>query len=518
MNKQLLLIPALALSTMASCGGGGSATTQQPADTTSKDDTPTTAAAPETPFQYTEPAEDIAGKIFRAVAQKDFDHEIYDALKNVGNDAGNCSTSLSNSHNQYYFEDYSTIDNYQHNDLVCVKCYQSRKSGWIGIVAKSLNTWAEYDIKHRYDIYTVLYDNGKVTRIDSTTVFPPEMLSLVAINNEPREHDQIEWDFSDTYFESKSGFFWNVRFNWNGEKFTTDPETPLVANLDPGHTGNFQIAGAVDKAIKLQNIDPKKDLDADGVLKSADGSPLAQFIIKDGQIDGYKILSKKLGLARYYDQLSGKPIALGHPIQNVFANNKDTSLKTSEKDGKYVVTMLSYHNTYGLQDIFYEYTAKDKNSPIDGIAVYSKPFTVDLTKEITKYNGVPEELKEMLIALNVTEKIKDPGAFKRLYGSKTHFDLSFTNGSYRFQVYPAKESGSKYVMLIKEDSMGCAQTETAQWWIYENGKYTPVQITFPEQPTEEEYYRLVISDNGLSFNGEDDYQSYKWDGSQFVKD
>lgn len=528
MGKTSFIVPALAL-LLASCGGstqqnnGGTGTDGAGTDGAGGDDV--NIVPTQQQFQYVEPEEDIAGKVFRIVATKEFDHEIYDAIKNCGNDPATCAADYSNTHSSYDIDNYySQIDNYQHNDHVSVKCYQYKQSGWIGIVCKRLSSWAEHDMNDIADMYTVLYNDGKVTRIDSTTIFPSEMLALMPIFKRNEQSREVEWNFfNNTYIESKYSYLWNVRFNWDGEKFVTDPETPFVANLDPGQTGNFEITGVVDKPIKLRNIDPKKDLAPDGTLKSSDGSPLVQFNIEDDKITGYKILSKKLGLARYYDQLSGKPIALGYPIKNVFANNKDTSLTKTMKDGKLIVTMHVYHNQYGMHDVFYEYTAKDENSPIDGIRVYEKKFTTSIAKELdNKYKDIKDEVKEILLALNVPDKVSDAGIFKRLYGHDQHFDLTFEKYSYRFQIYPANEGG-KYVLLIRDESFSGCKIETAQWWHYKDNQFTPIQIQIPK-PDTDEYCALEVKDYGLEYrvgDGDeysacDHYEYYDWDGEQFV--
>ena len=189
------------------------------------------------------------------------------------------------------------------------------------------------------------------------------------------------------------------------------------------------------------------------------------------------------------------------------------------KDGKLIVTMHVYHNQYGMYDVFYEYTANDENSPIDGIRVIERPFTTSIAQELDKkYKDMSEEVKEILLALNVTEKAKDAGCFKSLYGHDQHFDLTFENWSYRLQVYPADEGG-KYVLLIKDLGFSGCQNESAQWWHYKDGTLTPTQISIPKPDTDESCV-LEVTERGLEYrvNYDDgfDHIYYVWNGKQFI--
>ena len=100
--------------------------------------------------------------------------------------------------------DWSRLDNLWFNGLVNIKCYQTKQNEWLGVVTYSIVATIEGDDHSVRNIYTVLYSGGKVTRLDSTKVFPQEMMQIINLFS---HKTTIEWNFGNTFFEVFSDNF-----------------------------------------------------------------------------------------------------------------------------------------------------------------------------------------------------------------------------------------------------------------------------------------------------------------------
>ena len=515
-----ILIPAIALATLASCGGGtGTGTTQQNADSTAAGDGGDAINRVST-YQYVEPTEDIAKIIFDSLANDEFDYGIWNAVAEADddNELDECFESDSKTHRYFSQNKWSRYDGYSYNAQITLQCYKTNNSDWLGIVWKNISCFAEGEDHDDKELYPVLYSNGKLTRIDSTKVFPAEMLHILDLY---KKGANFEWILDKTSFDARHYELFTVKFNWDGEKFVADPETPLVQIADPFVDGNFDMMITDINIGLLQEPDKKYGVKSDGTLKASDGTTLAKLTLEDGKMTGYTILGKNIGLKCYSGHNNGKAAALGFPMQNVIENNTDTSLTKTSKDGKLVVTLHIKHDDNKMRDIFYEFAAKDESSPIENIRVYSVPFTADFVTELNKYKNLLPETKATFLALNITERMPELGFFKSLSGLGKNISLRFESGSYHFQIYPADEGG-EYVLFIKTEYNGDtdAKAETAKWWHHKDGKFTPTNIAIPARPFNDEKYALGFNDEGIHYDNiyEKDFRSYPWNGKKFVNE
>ena len=516
MKKQFAII--IAALVLASCGGGTSTSTQQNADTTDGRDDVNTVS---TTYQYVEPTEDIAKIIFDSLANDEFDYGIWNAVAEADddNELDECFESDSKTHRYFSQNKWSRYDGYSYNAQITLQCYKTNNSDWLGIVWKNISCFAEGEDHDDKELYPVLYSNGKLTRLDSTKVFPAEMLHILDLY---KKGANFEWKLDKTSFDARNYKIFAVKFNWNGEKFVADPETPLVSIADPFNSGDFKVLNDDINISFLTEPDKKYGVKPDGTIKASDGTTIAKLTLEDGKMTGYTILGKNIGLECYFDHSNkGKATALGFPLRNVIDGNQDTTLTKTSKDGKLLVTLHKKHDDNKMRDIFYEFVAKDESSPIESIRVYSMPFTANIAEELDKYKNLLPETKATFLALNITERMPELGFFKSLHGIDKHISLRFESGSYHFQIYHADEGG-EYVLFIKTEYNGDtdAKAETAKWWHHKDGKFTPTNITIPKRPFNDENYALGFSDDGIHYDNmmEKDFRAYLWNGKKFVNE
>jgi hypothetical protein len=492
MKKHLLIFPFAAFA-LFSCGGGTTQQTQQSA------------------FEYTEPNEDIAKIIFDQLATEDCDYNIF-GVKNAI--SANYDTT-SKTFIKLSCNDWSRLDDILFNGLVNIKCYQTKQNEWLGIVTNSIDQSMEGDNSTVRDIYTVLYSGGKVSRIDSTKVFPQEMMRIIKLFS---NNTMVEWNFENTFFEVFSDKFSTIKFNWDGEKFVSDSQTPFITNIDPFREGSLKIEDSFD--IDFNNEpDPKYNIKSDGIVKATDGTPLVKLTTLDnGKMIGYTILSKNICVNKNQNH-DANAVAIGLPIKNVFPQYNDTTISKTTKDGKFVVTQLIKHDTENIFDIYYEYTAKDENSPIESISVTSKPFTTSIADELDKWGALLPETKKTILAFNLTEKLPELGTFQSLSGMGRQITLHFDSGDYYFQTYKS-DNDTEYIMLIKFDYSNGADPESAKWWLHHGDKFTSIELPLPKRPYNDANYQLHIGDDGISYDNmeEKDFRSYPWNGNYFDND
>ena len=187
MKNSIPILIALAL-LAASCGGG-STTHNQSGD-----------AATKPAYQYVEPTEDIAHIIWDYLTKND--HDIWDAaLEADDNDQlEDCLTFESKSAMKFGFSYHTgpADGNSYYAAQLQMKCYQMPDSSWLAVIAQQVQfstQLEEYEEYYRPKIYALNYKNGKITRTDSTKIFPKEFFVL------NRDGKHIEWRIHDfSYF------------------------------------------------------------------------------------------------------------------------------------------------------------------------------------------------------------------------------------------------------------------------------------------------------------------------------
>lgn len=494
MKKQLAII-ALAALALSSCGGGS---TQQNQENT----------IPE--FTFVEPKENIAEKIWELLLEEDSD---------FGGEEEMDIDTASNTYKCIEYNMWSRYDDMNIHNFVELKCYQKNDSSWIGVVNKKIDETVEGSTRVIKTVYAVHYSQNKITPVDSTEIFPEIFFQIGNINQQSAFG--VYYNFFNTRFETRSRYFWPIQFYWSGSKFVAVPSTPLMQNADDIQTGNFSY---FDNKYSYFNINSQPDdkfvIGSDGVFKDSKGNAIAKIELNDGKVSGYYLLDSKLALApECRDSVTGLPAAIGLPIKNVLSQINDSTLTKTQKDGKLVVTYRLKHDEFNLLDIFREYTAKDENSPIETIHVYTVPFTVNINEELEKWPSLLHETKNIFKAFNIMERINGLGKFKRLSGIGKNISVDFENGDYHFQFYPASQGG-EYVLLIKTSSFEGADPGTAQWWYHSNGKFSPAEIAIPKLPYNDEAYQLSFDDDGLHYDNmmEKDFIFYEWNGSKFTNE
>ncbi|MBP5681936.1 MAG: hypothetical protein J6X05_01630 [Bacteroidales bacterium] len=501
MKKQLLIIPAIAL--LTACGGG---------NTNQNGGTDSDQAAQTIPtFTYVEPNEDIAGKIWELIAEDDTDFN------------GEETLDIDTASKTYKCQEYNLWSRYDDINIfssIELKCYQMEDSSWVAVVRKNFDGSIEGSQRIDKTIYAVRYHQGKISRLDSTAIFPDVLFQIADIYRS----DKAVFLFNNTCFEVRSTNFWPVKFYWNGKNFVTVPSSPLIQNTDHTISGRYlSFRDPYHKTyfIDINSKDPDSDLHiaSDGTFKDSKGNPIVKFDLADGKITGYQIISPTLALATGWrsDSLSGLPMAIGQPIKNVLTQISYTLLTKTTKDGKLVVKYRVNHDETSLFDAYREFTANDENSPIESVHVYTVPIVLDLNTELEK-QAMDPETKKIFTAFKIVERVQSLGRFKRLSGWGHIINLTYESGDYHFQTYDA-HGGGQYVLLIKKTDYRL-DPATAKWWHYGNGEFQPAQIEMPLPPFNDESCELEIGDDGISYNNyaEKDFHSYSWNGEKFVKE
>ena len=293
-------------------------------------------------------------------------------------------------------------------------------------------------------------------------------------------------------------------------------EKPVVNSINMHH-GSFLYHDPLSTDhVTFFNIGEPCDLGPDGILKDRDGHPLAQFDIEDGIATGFTIIDSTCGVTQ-----GDKPIALGYPISNVIDYDTQTT-----SNGKYIITKLLKHDDmHTRRDVFIEFTANDKNSPIESIRVDSTPFEVTLKGMVNDLERVSNETKAVFSMLNFDEKEPGYGAFRDAYAyCENGFILHFEEVEFEFYVY--KADGKDLVVLSKKGDAD--KNLGATFWYYEGGSLTPVDYQIPRPDYDGDDCRYEFRHEGIEyyyhFGGDDggyetfDYTEYHWNGERFVEE
>lgn len=468
----------------------------------------------EKPRQYTyvEPEENIADTIWNLLTQEhpevkpvideaiDFDYFTQEEV----------TESISKTELKYeYFvpQGYAEEDNY----IVAIyrlKCYQMLDESWIGLVTKAVHGYGLQEEDCGEELFAVHYNDGTITPYDIDKLCP----DFISFAKDYLDYPTIPDDFvfENSAFTMANTSFWPIKYNWNGEVFSQDPESFIMENSVGLARGEFTHRQNGDfYMITVGDNDYMENHD----FTDNHGNVLAHFDVKDGIIEGFSLESPSCGVAQDIDYdtilkaftIISKPIALGCPIQNVLNYKqgywmKDTVVSQGTKDGKYVITQqIAHDKIHKKRDIFIDYTAQDEHSNIEEIRVYSHPITITLAGEVNESEGLATEVKEIFNSLNYNFSAPEFGDFDyfmRYSDSKNGFDAHFKGEvrEVRFQTY--KADGKDIVVIAKygEDE----KLTDINTWYYENGSFRETILDLPIPLPEE--FEAYTRNNDYSIN------------------
>ena len=259
-----------------------------------------------------------------------------------------------------------------------LQCYPMSDGGWLAVIDQNVEgseLAPEYCVKK---IFVIKYNDGKITYLNNKDVFP-ENFSFVENN-----HYTNWWDssieFSDTDLKYNTSLCYPLTYVWNGKKFETKSE--FIYNAISLVWGYISTPDGLSV-----HIGDRWNGSPDGIFKDKKGKPVAKLTLKNNIVEGYTVLDPSYGTVEETqegDKIPHAPIALGCYIKNVLAYKnvldrstrmKDTVITQGMKNGKYVITQQLNHDIwFSKRDIFIDFEAKDDDSSIDAIRVYSTPI------------------------------------------------------------------------------------------------------------------------------------------------
>ena len=542
MKKTLFIVTALAL-LLAACGGSGtdSSHTVSTTDSTGSDGSHT-ASAPA--YHYTEPKDSIVRIIWNKVKEEDpaVKRVIAAAVKLNTVPQSKAENFTSKTQLDYRFECFTEWDN-DYNPLVAyyqLQCYQMLDSSWIAVLDQRIDG-SKVDSKDcGSKISVVKYKDGVLSFPDYKTFFPRQIRTVELVNSITSARKRFLFDNLGIRF---CGYeCWPLQFTWNGSTFDCDSKE-IVNRINCYH---YNI-DTYDKTIVNFLLGHKYTYSPDKVFKSKDGTILLKLDVSAGisqgekcdVLAGYTVVDSSVGMVTEsdYDKdnditfISQEPIALGYPIKNVLntkwsrERESDSSLTKETKDGK---LYLTYKKQSDKRDYYLEFVAKDENSNIESIRVYSEPFAVDIKEELGKCKDKSNRLKEIFNALDYKFVAPEFGEFNYVncYGGSDGVALNFwgkTNAY--FQIMDVE--GKTLVVLSRETFDDSKFSYKDSFWYYEDGKFTPTEFSLP--PTS---YKGKLTDVRRTFEGNslmyevgypDDeegeyfYEHFFWDGEKFEK-
>ncbi|MBQ3655977.1 MAG: hypothetical protein II956_03890 [Bacteroidales bacterium] len=506
MTKSLLMLSFSAF-LLFSCGGNQQ---QNQTSTTKSEET----AQNQQPYKFVEPTENIAQKIWNAAkaSNPEIKPVIDEAVEIEWISQDEATNFVSNTFMTYEYiipqgtEEPDNLLSAQYS----LKCYQKIDKEWIAMVTKYVHGYAGED--SIYSVKKIFLVNQNGENIDAGNIFPPQLKPFEKYYTDNYDKN---FDFSNEGFTFKSYKYWNVDFVWNGEKFMLKENTPVVENrIDK--FGGFYVTRN-ERSYRLGDEFSEKELKEDGEI-------IATFDLEGSVIKGYTVKSPKCGFAQTTDTengfyfISSKPVAVGFPIKNVLDYKKgyemkDTLIRETEKDGKYVITQ-QLNTDYKLKtDIIIEFTAKDKNSEIEQIRVYGVKNNATLKAELAK-SQLSAKNKEFFAALDMlkpgeTENregsfLKSNGFtdddFEKLMSEENGFAAYYKNDkSFYFQVYPTKNEGCCYAYFFSMKDFKIVKTLA---WYNEQGRIDETDANF-SIPKAQDYPAWNI--NYTYFNGDCDH-------------
>lgn len=508
MKKNILIIAAaLALS---ACGGNGGNQNAENADSSAVE----TQTEPQVLFHYVEPQEEIAKIIWEKI------QDTYPVIKKEV--AAAKKWKMDEELGRYYNgasqkERYPQKTRMVFNNVIdgaegswedlCyykLQCYQNNDGSWTAALldTKTLNTFRYKD--------GVLTDNTATTDI-------PKVQTQPLIKNINDDYGDCAVVFDTIGFTMLNDDFWPIRYNWNGEKFIKDPNSVVLANMINqygtigGECSLFYIGGEP----SMKGYSVAEDLKLENNILTQGGEKMAELEIEDQKLSAITFYSPKIGFAQRWTStndcwgtssariITSLPLAVGYPIKNALDKaGYDPDYTSEKKDDYYVLTRLTNRDKYNKRDIMISFYAKDENSKIEKIRLFSVPLKITLESELEEKDNLDETFMEIWTKLKDQYKITDAlGEFHNTWTNKNGFSARFydkgnftqqsvnepiewnlkcyifENSEGTYKVYTQKEVDNEY--RIKEDERKGLVREFAEY-IYENGKLTQVAVEIPQ--------------------------------------
>lgn len=534
--KPTIIPTLLALALLAASCGGGNNTQTQGGNAT---DTVNNAAPQPVAYKYVEPKDTIAKTIWNAIKTEEPEvaKNIALAVKLNHIPQSKAENYKSKTYLEYLYE--IPNEDCHDNPLYAryhIQCYQTLDSSWVAVIDELVHG-EKLKGEKISRFFTAHYKDGKIT-------FPPNSDYFTKGISIAENYHNYVYDlctqFENTGLSFTSQYCWPLQYQWNGKTFD------LTSKLITGNVDTYQGTFKYDFASKEEEyrtvkIGEKETLDPGNVIKDEDGNILAKFDVIDGKVEGYTVVSPSCGVVQNISYKTGnrcighQPIALGFPIKNAldyekYSRMKDTAITQGMQDGKYVITQHLAHDERGRdsRDIFIEYTAKDENSPIESIRVYTKKFNVALIDKVNEATKLSPKVKEIFKALHFDENAPEYGGLSHanIY-DQNGFEIITNNKQLRFQTYNTDVEG-KYLAVLADNEYD--RTHSIKFWYYENGQLTPADIQIPKPDYDKDDIRYDFIDGNSVYcmyhwgcDEESEYDSFEtlsllWNGKQFVKE
>ena len=541
MKKTLFIVTALAL-LLAACGGSQQNNTGGASDSTGTGSGDShTVSAPA--FHYVEPKDSIARIIWNKLKEEDpaIKRVITAAVKLNTVPQSKAENFTSKTFLDYKFECHSESENdYDPLDAFYkMQCYQMLDSSWIAVIDQRVVGSKVDQSDCGCKIRVVKYKDGTLSYPDYKSYFPKQIRTVELVNTIYRKG----FLFDNLGLRFGMDACWPLQFTWNGSTFDCDSKE-ILNRINCYH---YNI-NTYDNKIENLLLGHKYTYSPDKVFKSNDGTVLLKLDVTAGisqgekcdVLAGYTVVDPSVGMVTEwaYDKeqelsyVSQEPIALGYPIKNVLntkwshERESDSSLTKETKDGKLYLT-YKRSDSHDKRDYYLEFVAKDENSNIEGIRVYSEPFTVDIKEELNKCKDKSAKLKEIFNALDYKFAAPEYGEFNYVncYGASDGVELNFWGDSNAY--FQLLDAGDKTLVMLSRktlDDNGFSYKDS--FWYYEDGKFTPTEIAMPKTS-----YKGDLSDVRRTYDGnmlmyevgypdEGDgyfYEDFVWDGEKFVK-
>ena len=541
MKKTLFIVTALAL-LLAACGGSQQNNTGGTSDSTGTgSDNSHTVSAPA--YHYVEPKDSIARIIWNKLKEEDpaIKRVITAAVKLNTVPQSKAENFTSKTFLDYKFECHSESENdYDPLDAFYkMQCYQMLDSSWIAVIDQRVVGSKVDQSDCGCKIRVVKYKDGTLSYPDYKSYFPKQIRTVELVNTIYRKG----FLFDNLGLRFGMDACWPLQFTWNGSTFDCDSKE-ILNRINCYH---YNI-NTYDNKIENLLLGHKYTYSPDKVFKSNDGTVLLKLDVTAGisqgekcdVLAGYTVVDPSVGMVTEwaYDKeqelsyVSQEPIALGYPIKNVLntkwshERESDSSLTKETKDGKLYLT-YKRSDSHDKRDYYLEFVAKDENSNIEGIRVYSEPFTVDIKEELNKCKDKSAKLKEIFNALDYKFAAPEYGEFNYVncYGASDGVELNFWGDSNAY--FQLLDAGDKTLVMLSRktlDDNGFSYKDS--FWYYEDGKFTPTEIAMPKTS-----YKGDLSDVRRTYDGnmlmyevgypdEGDgyfYEDFVWDGEKFVK-
>lgn len=535
MKKQISIISFAAI-TLFSCGGG---TSQQEANNNND--------AKQPAYQYVEPKDSIVRIIWNKVKTEDPEVKrvIAAAVKLNTIPQSKAENFKSKTLLDYKFECLTEWDNEANPLVACyrMQCYQMIDSSWIAVIAQAIDGSKVDQNDCGNKLRVVKYKDGALSFPDYKTYFPKQIRTVELVNPETY---RIGFLLDTLRVHFRSGECWPLEFTWNGSTFDCDSKE-LIDRINCYH---YNI-NTYDDKIENFLLGHKYTLGPDKVFKSNDGTVLLKLDVTAGisqgekcdVLAGYTVVDPSVGMVteRDFDEtnelriVSQAPIALGYPIKNVLDTKwsqgceKESTLTKETKDGKLYLT-YSRHDDSDKRDYYLEFVAKDENSNIEGIRVYSKTFTVDIKEEVSKCKDKTDKLKEIFKAFDYKFAAPEFGEFNYVncYGYGNCVELNFwgdTNACFLIM-----EQGDKTLVGLSRITWNTSNGYSYKdsFWYYDDGKFTPTEFPLPATSYKGDLKEVRRTFDGASLTYEVGYpddedgdyfcETFLWNGEKFVQD